>query len=108
MVRSRPLPLCPHAAAPIEHRLLGAQSDAFPRIDTRAPRTDPMSGTASPTPSDDMYVAGSNRLAEYGNGQWQGIVDDPTIGEIGPAPTSAPLGHRWPVWRCQCTRSGGA
>ena len=35
-----------------------------------------------------MYVAGSNRLAEYGNGQWQGIVDDPTIGEIGPAPTS--------------------
>ena len=38
MVRSSPLPLCPHAAAPIERRLLGAQSDACARIGTRAPR----------------------------------------------------------------------
>ena len=36
--RSSPLPLCPHAAAPIERRLLGAQSDACARIGTRAPR----------------------------------------------------------------------
>ena len=34
MVRSRPLPLCPHAAVPIERRLLGAQSDACARIGT--------------------------------------------------------------------------
>ena len=34
MVRSSPLPLCPHAAAPIERRLLGAQSDACVRIGT--------------------------------------------------------------------------
>ena len=38
MVRSSPLPLCPHAAAPIERRVLGAQSDACARIGTRAPR----------------------------------------------------------------------
>ena len=46
-----------------------------------------MSGTGSPTPSDDPYTKDANRLAEYAERQWQGIVEDPMIGEIGTAPT---------------------
>ena len=65
----------------------GSESDACAWTGTCAPRTDSMSGTASPTPSDDPYTKGANRLAEYAERQWQGIVEDPMIGEIGTAPT---------------------